>query len=198
MIDSSHDLTAPAPVTDPITYREFKLLLRSDCFTQPAHFHQFWKLTRHAAKEVGIEIRKRGKPLETRLREVLFFDTPEFSFYNHGFILRRRMFYKKGLPATNYELTLKFRHRDRVTAAAADVHPRLPCKHTIKFKDEILMDGAKIGTMRSIYSHGCELDTPDTILTRSFDSIANVFPSLLATGATAETVLKVVNEVAIE
>src|SRR5207245_3883162 len=90
-----------------VYYREYKLLLRSDLFVKPAHFHKYWKVTRRVAKSLGIAIRKRGKPMETHLREVLFFDTPRFRLYNNGFILRRRTFYRKGLPETNHEITVK-------------------------------------------------------------------------------------------
>jgi len=188
----------PVMVADPVTYREYKLLLRSEHFIKPAHFHKFWKLTRHAAKAVGIEISKIDRRIETHLREVLFFDTPKFRLYNNGFMLRRRMFYKKGLPQSNHELTLKFRHHDRQAAAAVDVRPLLPCTHTIKFKEEVLMEREKPGTMRAIYSHGCDLDTPNVILTQSFESITQVFPALLQTGAKAKTLLSIVSGVAIE
>ena len=84
---------------DTIQYREYKLLVRADQFTRPQQFHKFWKLTRRVAELAGVEIRKRGKPMETHLREVLFFDTPKFRLYNNDFILRRRTFYKRGLSA---------------------------------------------------------------------------------------------------
>jgi hypothetical protein len=185
-------------VADRIRYREYKLLLRSEHFSKPSHFHKFWKITRRSAKSVGVEISKIAKPLETHLREVLFFDTPEFRLYNHNFILRRRMFYKNSLRQPNDELTVKFRHPDRQIAAAVDVRPRIACAHTIKFKEEVLMERGKPGTMRSIYSHGCELDTPKVVLTQSFDSIRQVFPPLLQTRAESGTLLSVVNGIAIE
>jgi len=188
----------PVMVADPVTFREYKMLLRSEHFIKPAQFHQFWKITRQSAKAVGIEVSKVGKPVETHLREVLFFDTPKFRLYNHGFMLRRRMFYKHGLPQSNHELTLKFRHPDRQTAASIDVRPLLPCLHIIKFKEEMLMGHEKVGSIRTIYSHGCELDTPNVILTQSFESITQVFPALLQTGAKAKTLLSIVNGIAIE
>ena len=188
---------APVTVADPLTYREYKLLLRSDHFVKPSHFHKFWKITRRAAKAVGVEINKRGKPMEAHLREVLFFDTPKFRLYRNDFVLRRRTFYKKGLPQPSHELTLKFRHSDRATAAAVDVRPLLPCIHTIKFKEEVLAD-SHAGSMRMIYSHACELDTPNIILTQNFESIAHVFPALQGTGAKGETLLSIVNGIAIE
>jgi hypothetical protein len=183
---------------DPLQYREYKLLLRADRFTHSQQFHKFWKVTRRVAKSLGIAIRKRGKPMETHLREVIFFDTPKFRLYNNGFILRRRTFYRDGLPQPEHELTLKFRDPDFKATAAVDVRPLLPCINVVKFKEEVLLPYDKIGGMRVIYSHGCELDTPNSIMTQNFETICQVFPALLRTGAKARTALSVVNGLAIE
>jgi len=183
---------------DLIQYREFKLMLRADRFTHSQQFHKFWKLTRRLAKSLGIAIRKRGKPMETHLREVLFFDTPKFRLYNNGFILRRRTFYRDGVPQPQHELTLKFRDPDFDATAAVDVRPRMPCSYVVKFKEEILMPYDQIGGMRAIYSHGCELDTPSAAITQNFESVSKAFPALMRTGAKARTALSVVNGIAIE
>jgi hypothetical protein len=183
---------------DVLQYREYKLLLRADRFTRSQEFHKFWKITRRVAKGLGLAIRKRGKPMETHLREVIFFDTPKFRLYNHGFILRRRTFYANGVPQPEHELTLKFRDRDLKTTAEVDVRPLLPCINVVKLKEEVLLPYDKIEGMSIIYSHGCELDTPNTILTQNFETICQVFPALLRTGAKAKTALSVVNGIAIE
>jgi hypothetical protein len=196
---SNHQAGADSIVHhDLLQYREYKLLLRADHFNHSQQFHKFWKITRRVAKSLGIAIRKRGKPMETHLREVIFFDTPKFRLYNNGFILRRRTFYRGGVPAPEFELTLKYRGPDLNEAAAVDVRPLLPCINEVKFKEEILLPYDKIGGMRAIYSHGCELDTPNTIMTQSFETICQVFPALLRTGAKAKTALSVVNGIAIE
>jgi hypothetical protein len=196
---SNHQAGAdPSVHHDLIQYREYKLLLRADRFSHSQQFHKFWKITRRVAKSLGIAIRKRGKPMETHLREVIFFDTPKFRFYNNGFILRRRTFYRDGVPAPEYELTLKFRGPDFNQAAAVDVRPVLPCVNVVKFKEEILLPYDQIGGMRTIYSHGCELDTPHAAITQSFGSICQAFPALARIGAKAKTVLSVVNGIAIE
>jgi hypothetical protein len=183
---------------DVVQYREYKLLLRADRFGESQQFHKFWKIARRVAKSLGIAIRKRGKPMETHLREVIFFDTPKFRLFNNGFILRRRTFYERGLPKPEHELVLKFRNSDMETAAAVDVRPLLPCINVVKFKEEILLPNEKVGGMRSIFSHSCELDTPNTMLTQNFETICQVFPALLRTGAKAKTGLSVVNGIAIE
>jgi hypothetical protein len=183
---------------DPLQYREYKLLMRADQFSRSQHFHKFWKLTRRVAKSLGVTIGKRTKPMETHLREVIFFDTPKFRLFNNGFILRRRTFYENGLPQPEHELVLKFRNSDMDTAASVDVRPLLPCINVVKFKEEILLPNEKVGGMRSIYSHSCELDTPNAMLTQNFETICQVFPALLRTGAKAKTALSVVNGIAIE
>jgi hypothetical protein len=187
---------AAAPAT--IGYREYKLLLRADHFDKPTQFHRFWKITRRIAKSLEIEILKRGKPMETHLREVLFFDTPRFRLYNHGFMLRRRTFYRDGLQETEHELTVKYRSHDRGTAATLDLTPAGSTPHIAKFKEEVLMDPATPGAMRFIYSHSAELMTAENTLTRRFGDITQTFPVLLRTGAKLETAFGVVNDVAIE
>ena len=186
-----------ASVGDDINYREYKLLLSIDRFAKPTSFHKFWKITRRVAKELGIPLRKRGKPMETHAREVVFFDTPKFRLYNAGFILRRRTFYREGMPDDNHELTVKFRGPDLAAAASANVHPTPPVIGQIKFKEELLMD-ANPGTMRTIYSHGCELRTPSIALTQSFASIAKVFPVLERSKSKPAADLHVVNRINIE
>jgi hypothetical protein len=183
---------------DVVQYREYKLLLHADRFTHTQPFHKFWKVTRRVAKSLGIAIRKRGKPMETHLREVIFFDTPKFRLYNNGFILRRRTFYGAGVPQPEHELTLKFRGPDFKAAAEVDVRPLLPSINVVKFKEEILLPYDKLGGMRMVYSHGCELHTPNTLMTQNFGTICEVFPALLRTGAKAKTALSVVNGIAIE
>ena len=192
------DSSLPLLIPDATYYHEYKLLLRADRFGLPQQFRKFWKITRRTAKRLGVEFRPRGKPAELRVREVLFFDTPTFNLYNNNFILRRRTFYKKGVPPANHELTLKCRHPDLDVTLAADMRPRRPqSDYVIKFKEEGLTasNNAKI---RWIYSHACELNTSDASLTCGFRTIAEMFPALRRTDARHTARLSIVNNVAIE
>ncbi|MGH7781262.1 MAG: hypothetical protein ACREQR_15715 [Candidatus Binataceae bacterium] len=175
-------LYEPIPA-DEIKYREYKLLLDADKFRKPASFHKFWKVAHHAAKEFGVHLTKMEEDSSAQVREVVFFDTPHFKLYNAGFILRKRTFFKHGMPEPNHELVLKFRHSDKATAAAVDVRPLLPCIHTIKFKEEILVPHDGSAGMRLVYSHNCELDTPNILLTQKIELISNAFPALGTIGA---------------
>jgi hypothetical protein len=57
------------------------------------------ELVARTAKEFGIELTNKGVVLKPELREVLFLDTADFRFYNHAFLLRRRIQYEHGFPA---------------------------------------------------------------------------------------------------
>lgn len=188
----------PIVPSDQIQYREYKLLLKPGLFPDEKAFHKFWKLAHHAAKSIGIKLSKIDDPLKPHIREVLFYDTPHFKLYNHAFILRKRTFYHHGAPDPRHELVLKFRHPDKKVALAVDPRPLLPCKYTLKFKEEILlpMDGA-LG-MRLVYSHNCELDTPNIILTQRFETTADAFPALKKIDANPKAALSVVNGLSIE
>jgi hypothetical protein len=184
---------------DDVQYREYKILLKPDLFTKPSSFHKFWKVVHRTAKGLGIKMSKPEKPIALQVREVVFYDTPKhFRLYSNSFILRKRTFYRKGRPEPNFELVLKLRHPDREVAASVDVRPLLPCVNTVKFKEELLPLRNQLGGIRTIYSHACELDTPNTILTQSFQTITQVFPALLRIGAKPETNLAIVNNIVID
>jgi hypothetical protein len=179
----------PLVAADEIHFREYKLLLRADRFQKESAFHKFWKIAHHTAKSLGVGLTKMDKEPAPHIREVVFFDTPHFKLYNHGFILRKRTFYKHGLPEENHELVLKFRHADKGIAAAVDVRPLLPSNHVIKFKEEILLPTDSSIGMRVVFSHNCELDTPNTILTQRFETTAEAFPALKNIGANPKAAL---------
>src|SRR5215813_10665672 len=149
---------------DQIQYREYKLLLKADKFRKPSSFHKFWKIARHTAKVSGGRLSAMDEELTPHIREVVFYDTPHFKLYNAGFILRKRTFYIHGTPDTRHELVIKFRHPNKEEALAVDVRPLLPCIHVIKFKEEVLLPKDDSVGMRIVYSHNCELDTPNIML----------------------------------
>lgn len=188
----------PLERADDVQYRECKILLKAGLFAKPSSFHKFWKTVHRTAKKLGIAMTRPEKPVALHLREVVFLDTPKFRLYNNHFILRKRTFYRHGRPEPNFELTLKLRSPDRNIAAAVDVRPLLPCVNIVKFKEELLPLSDKLGGLRTIYSHGCELDTPNLVLTQRFETICQVFPALMKAGAKAETRLNEVNEMIVD
>lgn len=192
-------LEAQTPETgDQVHYREYKILLSADHFSKPAAFRRLWKSIRHTGKKLNIDLAEHDDPYEKHYREVLFYDTPQFDLYNNSFILRLRTFIKHGVRENNHELTFKFRHSDPQTAAAVNVHPAMPLLYRVKFKEEILLLRDQLGGMRSLYSHGCEMESPNLTLNVELGELARVFPALEKINADPKQRLEVVNNLSIE
>ena len=186
---------------DEVHYLECKIILKPDRFTSAGSFHEFGKLVRHAAAELEIaystDLVAGQKP---RIREVLFFDTPDFRLYNNAFILRRRIPYVDGFPADPAEVVMKFRHPDRDAAAKVDVRPAIPGAFRIKFKEELLPPHDTIGGMRSLYSHNCVFN-----LSREHDerrlqmtTVVNALPALASLMKSTTEKIELVNHTAVE
>ncbi|MDQ0346935.1 hypothetical protein [Ancylobacter vacuolatus] len=163
---------------DDIHYLECKILLRPERFFDPHQFEVYWHKLGLIAPEfkVGVTTNKDG--FKRQVREVLFYDTPDYDLYRNAFILRKRTFYTDGWPEPEHELTLKFRHPDLAVAAAVDVVPHLSGHADIKFKEELLPLKDSLGGMRSLYSHNCVLLSPGLVLNEGLERITTVFPEL--------------------
>jgi len=86
---------------DEVQYLECKLILKPDRFTAAKVFLEYGKLVAQTAKQFGIDYVDKGLVLKPRIREVMFLDTADFRLYNHAFILRRRIRYVDGFPASD-------------------------------------------------------------------------------------------------
>jgi len=182
---------------DPIHYREYKVILRPARFGSPRSFVEFSKLVRHAAEQLDVAL-YREEHGGNQIREVLFFDTPAFDFYNNAFILRRRTTYQHGWPIDDHELVLKFRHPDADTTAGVDMRPTGGTPYEIKFKEELLTPRDRLGGLRSLFSHNCTLQAPPPLRDRSFEEVAGVFPALRHLHVAPGTTVKLVNNMAAE
>ncbi|ODN68537.1 hypothetical protein [Methylobrevis pamukkalensis] len=182
---------------DDIRYLEYKILLRPERFFHPSQFEVYWHKIVRIAGDHGIGVTTAENGFKRHVREVLFYDTPDFDLYRNAFILRRRTFYDDGWPAPEHELTFKFRHPDLDEAAKVDVTPRLSGEAKIKFKCEILPLASGIGDARHLYSHNCVLMTPGLVLDQGLDRIAGVFPALAPLCA-GEKPVSLVNNLAVE
>ena len=183
---------------DQIHYREFKILLKADHFVRPEGFEEYWKLVKHIGKKMGVDVHTNPKGFHCLIREVLFYDTPSFDLYNNAFILRKRTFYKDGWPEVDHELTVKYRHANMDVCAASDMRPRLEGQHKIKFKEELLPLKTGLGGMRSLFSHNCELVSPNIVLDQGLEDIAKVFPAMKRIDIKPLTKINLVNNVAVE
>jgi len=141
---------------DRVQYLEAKLILKPDRFVSVESFRDFGKLVQRTAKKLGVGFLadpKTGRRPD--VREIIFFDTPDFRLYNNAFILRRRISYVDGFPVGDPEMVFKFRHPDEQKTAALDVRPNIAGAYRIKFKAEALPLKDEIGGYRVLYSHNC-------------------------------------------
>ena len=183
---------------DEVHYREFKILLKPDHFTEAHHFKEFGKLLRHAAAELDVALfTDKVASEQNQVREVVFYDTHHFDLYNHAFILRKRTLYKDGFASGAPELALKFRHVDVDTAAAVDVRPQPSGSARIKFKEEILPLTDKLGGVRNLYSHNVVLPLTSATIDPSVKHISQTFPALQKVDLQGRT-LALVNDVTVE
>ena len=166
---------------DVVHYLEAKLILKPDRFTSVDSFRDFGKLVQRTAKNLKVGfITDPGTGLRPEVREIIFFDTPDFRLYNNAFILRRRITYVDGFPAGDPEMVFKFRHPDLQKAAALDVRPNIAGKYQIKFKAEALPLKDELGGYRILYSHNCQfgLSQMHDSDKSSMATLARVFPAL--------------------
>jgi hypothetical protein len=183
---------------DQIHYREYKILLRPEQFTDAGRFKEYWKVICDIAHSCEVKVETNEHAFHRLVREVLFYDTPEFDLYRNAFILRKRTFYKDGWPLADHELTIKYRHPDFHAAAAVDVRPELLGSSAIKFKEEILPLKDRLGGIRSLYSHNCVLTSPKVILDQGMEDVRKVFPALAKIDIEPRTRMALVNNVAVE
>jgi len=186
---------------DVVHYLEAKLILKPDRFTSVDSFRDFGKLVQRTAKNLKVGfITDPETGLRPEVREIIFFDTPDFRLYNNAFILRRRITYVDGFPAGDPEMVFKFRHPDLQKAAALDVRPNIAGKYQIKFKAEALPLKDELGGYRILYSHNCQfgLSQMHDADRTSMATLARVFPALAVLKKDDTEKVSLVNEGIVE
>jgi hypothetical protein len=147
---------------DEVHYLECKLILKPDRFTSARAFQDYGTIVRREALARGVAFAGAAAAgREPDLREVMFFDTPDFRLYNNAFILRQRTRYESGFPEPDPEIVFKFRHPDEQAAAAMDVRPNIPGSYRVKFKAEALPLRERLGGYRILYSHNAQFRCSD-------------------------------------
>jgi hypothetical protein len=164
-----------------IEYLCCKLILRPNHFRSRDSLFDFVKVLREPAKRNHVTFsmgRCRDEPIQ--IREVLFFDTPDFRLYNNSFILRRRIRYEDGFPIADPEIVFKFRSSNMQRASEMDVRPQILGDHRVKFKCQALPLRNRLGGIRLLFSHNVQfprsnVDADDVL---SMSTITKVFPVL--------------------
>lgn len=183
---------------DDLHYREYKILLRPERFTSPQAFKDFWHAVKRVAKKFDVRLEEADDAFANQVREVLFFDTPDFDLYSNHFIVRLRTHYHEGWPTGTPELTVKFRHPDFEKAASVDIRPALAGETRIKFKEELLPLPDKLGELRSIFSHNAVLALPREAMNLALRNITHAFPAFREIEEKGDAPIQLVNDMAVE
>ncbi len=186
---------------DQIQFLEAKLILKPDRFTSVKAFRQFDRLVAKVAKASGVGYTPNPKaPERPEIREITFFDTPDFRLYNAAFILRRRIAYVDGFATGDPELVGKFRHTDEATAMKIDMRPKIEGNYEIKFKAEMLPLKEGPGGYRLLYSHNCQFGQSQWHSAARTTAVAlnHAFPALAALELPEEGHVTLVNEGIVE
>jgi hypothetical protein len=77
-----------------VQYLEAKLILKPDRFKSVESFREFSKIVKRIAKQAEVGFTKDPSADDPKIREIFFFDTPDFALYRNAFILRRRISYE--------------------------------------------------------------------------------------------------------
>jgi len=186
---------------DHVQYVESKLILKGDRFTSVDSFDEFARLVKRTAKEADVDFsRKAFKDAKPRIREVLFFDTPDFRLYNNAFILRKRTEYVDGFAVGDPEIVFKFRHPDLQKTADVDVRPQIVGDYRIKFKAEALPLKDQLGGVRTLYSHNAQfpLSHVHAANKAALSTLVRLLPPLRTMKTSPNERVDLVNHTAIE
>jgi hypothetical protein len=186
---------------DDVRYLDCKLILKPQGFTSAESFEDYAALVRRASAKLGVGLFTGAVAGRTPdLRDVVFFDTPDFRLYNNAFILRRRTRYDRGFQQADPEIVLKFRHPDIQKAAEMDVRPSISGTYRIKFKAEMLPLRDQIGGHRILFSHNTVLGHSQAQIGNgtSMAALTRIFPVLAAVGGAPDDGVEFVNHVVIE
>jgi hypothetical protein len=174
-----------------ITHREFKLLLKPERFPTRRALLDFNKLLAEIAAKLEVRYEP-FDPIESQLRIVQFYDTADQTLRRNRLIFRIRQLREGGWPDESWEVTFKLRAPELAKAAGFDNSSTFTHLQKKKFKEEILR-GEAPGTMESIYSNNCILESPQLNVELPLARLVEAFPHLKGLNLNLDEMMSIVN-----
>jgi hypothetical protein len=160
-----------------ITAREFKLLLKPGLFPTKRAVLEFNNRLAKIAKDAGVQYEQFDR-IDSEMREVQFFDTPDCVFRRNHIILRLRRDRSSGWPDETWEVTFKRRSPDFRESADFNVSTTMQdISVKLKFKEEILRGDAP-QSVKSIFSNNLIGYYPVVKFEQPMARIIEIFPGL--------------------
>ncbi|HUN28954.1 MAG TPA: hypothetical protein VMV65_04080 [Alphaproteobacteria bacterium] len=175
-----------------ITAREFKLLLKPELFPTKKAVLEFNNRLTKLSADAGVRYEPFDR-IDSEMRGVQFFDTPDCVFRQNRIILRLRRDASSGFPDETYEVTFKRRSPDFRESADFDIDSTMKeISVKKKFKEEILR-GEGQGTIKSIFSNNLIGYYPVAKFEHPLSEIVEIFPGLKALNLDASKTVSAVN-----
>lgn len=175
-----------------ITAREFKLLLKPGLFPTKRAVLEFNGKLQKMAHDHGVEYEAFDR-IDSELREVQFFDTPDEVFRHNRIILRLRRDHSSGWPDEQWEVTFKRRSPDFGESANFNTDtPLTNLEKRFKFKEELIR-GDSMHSIRSIFSNNLIGYYPVVNFQQSMSKIVEYFPGLKTLELDPEAMVAPVN-----
>ena len=174
-----------------ITHREFKLLLKPERFLTREALLEFNKLLGEIAAKLKVRY-ETFDPIDSQLRVVQFYDTADEALRRNDLIFRIRQLRQGGWPDESWEVTFKLRAPELAKASGFDNSSTFTTLQQKKFKEEILR-GDVLGTMESIYSNNCILESPALNVDVPLAKLIEAFPHLKGLNLNPNETMSIVN-----
>jgi len=180
-----------------LTSRQFKLLLQPQRFKKLEDFQKLSEAMRLNLSFCDLDFQP-NPHLQPFIRVIWFYDTKNFDLFNNSFILRKRRFYRYGLPRKTWELVVKFRNSSKELAEQVTMTATIDTLFKNRFKEEILMAGQEVGSLRSIYSNNCKFISPRINLSGNLSKVFKYLPGVQPLLNFSESHLRLVNALPIK
>jgi hypothetical protein len=184
-------VSAMASPAATITHREFKLLLKPERFPNRRSLLEFNDFLHATSTRLGVRY-DQFDAIDSQMRVVQFYDTADQVLRKNKLILRIRQLRDGGWPDDSWEVTFKCRAEDIRTATQFDSSSAFP-RQRIKFKEELL-HGEGLGSIASIYSNNCILESPQLDPALPLRELADAFPHVKSLGLDEAQTLSIVND----
>lgn len=161
-----------------ITNREFKLLLKPRGLDRHHRITELQTEIHELCEGSGLLFTV-PETMNSGMRNVYFFDSPDNALRRNKLILRVRESRKQAWTDDWCEVTFKCRSEDINRAWELNPLPKTDTPVRVRFKEEILKDGP-IGSIRRLYSHNAIMDQVpiERVTSRTLAHVTTVFPGL--------------------
>ena len=185
----------------PLNSHEHKLLLNKDKFEDmDSAFRDYWDIVKTVAEEQGLKINEFDGGFERKHNQVAFYDTDNLDLNKNGFLIRKRIKYKKGQLDSAFILTIKFKANDYESASMADLalgEGYKPKSDVIEVEADIVA-GAHPDSEPSVFYSVQNSVVLDVDPGSTLADYVKIFPVLKTLGLDLSLVLKPVNDIKAE